>query len=167
MSSKELEEFLRGPHIARIAVVKDDGSPFIVPVWYEWDGRDLYIVARKRSNWVNYIRRDSRVCVLIDEDKPPLRKVIIEGNAEIVGGDWIEIGRRMVVRYFGPELGPKYLEGSLDQPRWVIKITPKKITSWMVPPEFAGGKEAWHPRYYEPGTKWYEEYQQEKHQKKS
>jgi len=153
---------LKGPHLCRIAVVKYDGSPFIVPVWYEWDGHFIYIVGRRRSEWVNYIRRDNRVCVLIDEDKPPLRKVIFEGTAEIMGTDWVEIGRRMVIRYFGPEIGPKYLEGTLDQPRWLIRITPRKITTWMVPPEFAGGKEAWHPRYYEPGTKWYTEYQQEK-----
>ncbi len=162
LSKEEMEAFLKGPNIARLAVVKDDGSPFIVPVWYEWDGHAIYVVGRKRSEWVNYIRRDNRVCVLIDEDKPPLRKVIIEGCAEIVGSDWMEIGRRMVVRYLGPDVGPKYLEGTLDQPRWVIKITPRKITTWMVPPEFAASKEAWHPRYYEPGTKWYAEHQREK-----
>ena len=114
LSGEMLEEFLRGPNIGRLALVKDDGSPFIVPVWYEWDGRFIYVVGRKRSEWVNYIRHDNRVCILIDEDKPPLRKVIIEGIAEIIGTDWIEIGRRMVVRCFGPEVGPKYLEGTLD-----------------------------------------------------
>jgi len=162
LSKEEMDDFLKGPYLARIAVVKEDGSPFIIPVWYEWDGSFIYVVGRKRSEWVNYIRRDNRVCVLIDEDKLPLRKVIIEGHAEIIGTDWVEIGKRMVIRYFGPEVGPKYLEGSLDQPRWVIKITPRKIITWTVPPEFAGGKEAWHPRYYEPGTKWYAEYLQDK-----
>ncbi len=161
LSGEIMDEFLKGPNIGRLAVVKDDGSPFIVPVWYEWDGRFIYVVGRKRSEWVKYIRRDNRVCILIDEDRPPFRKVIIEGNAEILGSDWIEIGKRMVIRYFGPEVGPKYLEGTLDQPRWLIRITPRKITTWMVPPEFAGGKEAWHPRYYEPGTRWHAEYQRE------
>jgi PPOX class probable F420-dependent enzyme len=126
MSTEEMEEFLKGPNLARVAVVRGDGSPFIVPVWYEWDGKYLYVVGRKRSSWVDDVRRDGRVCVLIDEDKLPLRKVIIEGTAEVVGTDWIEIGKRMAVRYFGPDVGPKYLEGTLDQPRWVIRITPKK-----------------------------------------
>lgn len=157
-----MEEFLKGPNIAKIAVLKEDGSPFVVPVWYEWDGKYVYIVGRKRSQWVQHIRRDNRVCVLIDENTIPLRKVIFEGKAEIVGTDWIEIGKRMVNRYFGPEIGPSYLEGTLDQPRWVIRIKPEKITSWIVPPQFSGGKESWHPRYYEPGTRWYEEYQREK-----
>jgi general stress protein 26 len=119
-------------------------------------------VGRKRSSYVNDIRRDGRVCVLIDEDKLPLRKVIIEGGAEVVGTDWIDIGKRMAVRYLGPDVGPKYLEGTRDQPHWVIRITPKKITTWKVPPESAERKEAWHPRYYEPGTRWHMEYQKEK-----
>jgi PPOX class probable F420-dependent enzyme len=162
MSKEQIDEFLQGPHLARIATVKPDGAPYVVPVWYEWDGKNLYVVGRKRSVWVEYIRREPRVAVLIDENTTPLRKVLIEGKAEVVGSDWIEIGKRMVVRYFGPEVGPKYLEGTLDQPRWVVKITPTNITTWYIPPEYGGGREAWHPRYYEPGTKWYEEYVKEK-----
>jgi nitroimidazol reductase NimA-like FMN-containing flavoprotein (pyridoxamine 5'-phosphate oxidase superfamily) len=68
MSTEEMEEFLKGPNLARVAVVRGDGSPFIVPVWYEWNGKYLYVVGRKRSSWVDDVRRNGRVCVLIDED---------------------------------------------------------------------------------------------------
>jgi nitroimidazol reductase NimA-like FMN-containing flavoprotein (pyridoxamine 5'-phosphate oxidase superfamily) len=32
MSAEELEKFFNGPNLARIAVVREDGFPFIVPV---------------------------------------------------------------------------------------------------------------------------------------
>jgi len=79
-----------------------------------------------------------------------------------VGTEWIELGKEMLERYMGKELSRKYLEGTMDQPRWLIRITPKKITSWIISEEDAATKKTWHPRYYEPGTKWYEEYIREK-----
>lgn len=161
MTKEQVDRFLRGPHLARVATVKPDGTPFVVPVWFEWDGKDLFVVGRYRSGWVEYVKNNPAVAVVIDEAKIPLRKVIIEGTAEIVGSDWTAIGKRMAVRYLGPRIGPRYLKDTLDQPRYVIKITSKRMTTWYVPRKFAGGKEAWHYRYYVPGTKWFDEHQKE------
>ena len=44
-------------------------------------------------------------------------------------GEWLEIGRRMSVRYLG-ERGPEYLEPSRVRPRYLVKITPEKTISW-------------------------------------
>jgi hypothetical protein len=44
-------------------------------------------------------------------------------------GEWLEIGRRMSVRYLGPR-GPEYLEGSMDRPRYLVKVVPEKTISW-------------------------------------
>src|SRR5215471_12924551 len=102
LTKQEMDKFLQGPHVAKVATVKPDGSPFVVPVWYEWDGTTLLFGGRKKSSWVEHIRRNSRIAVLIDGPDPPYPKVIMEGVAEIVGGDWVDMGRRMVIRYFGP-----------------------------------------------------------------
>ena len=107
------------------------GAPYVVPCWFEWTGREFYIVPRRKSAWARYIQRDGRVCLSIDEDGPPYRKVMVEGMGEIaeepnVGGQWVEIARRMSLRYLG-EHGPDYLEPTLNQPRWLIRVTPRKI----------------------------------------
>lgn len=36
MSSEEMNEFLAGPWLARVACLKPDGWPYVVPVWYHW-----------------------------------------------------------------------------------------------------------------------------------
>jgi PPOX class probable F420-dependent enzyme len=159
---RKVDEFLRRPLIAKIATVRPDGSPYVVPVIYKWDGQFIWVIGRKRSAWIEYIRREPRVAVLIDEPNPPHPRVLIEGEAEIVGTEWLELGKEMLERYMGRDLSQKYLEGTIDQPRWLIRITPKKITSWIISMEDAATKKTWHPRYYEPGTKWYEEYMREK-----
>ena len=49
MDAAEMNEFLAGPWIARIACLKPDGSPYIFPAWYHWDGVAFWLVPRARS----------------------------------------------------------------------------------------------------------------------
>jgi PPOX class probable F420-dependent enzyme len=164
MTKAEMRKFLSGPLIAKVATIRADGSPFLVPVWYEWDGKVCYLVIRQKANWVKNIRREPRVTVLLHNDSPPYQKVIIEGNARIVGdelSDWLEIGKKMVKRYYGPSAGISYLEGSIDQPRFTVKITPTKITTWVNPPASVISKAprlSWPSRYYSRGTNWFKEF---------
>jgi general stress protein 26 len=159
MTKRQIDKFLAGPNIARVATVRKNGAPFVVPVWYEWDGKDCYIVGRESSSWIENIEHEHRVTILIDTDVYPTRKVVFEGEAEIVGRsteDWVGIGKKMVKKYVGPDAGMSYLEGSLDQPRVTMRITPVKTTTWMDPDKKLLKKKphlAWHPRYYAPGSK--------------
>jgi len=165
MTKKQLGEFLNGAHVAKLSVVRADGSPFVAPVYYQWDGTVFYIVGRKKASWAENIRREPRVTLLIDEPKYPYPRVTIQGKAKVVGtelSDWVKIGEKQVKRYFGSQAGISYFEGSMDQPRLTIEITPTKITSWISPPESVLKEKPmldWHPKYYEPGTKWYAQYE--------
>ena len=38
MTRAEMDAFLAGPWLARVACLKPDGAPYVVPVWYHWDG---------------------------------------------------------------------------------------------------------------------------------
>ena len=49
LSQDEINEFLAGPIVARVATIDEDGLPYITPVWQEWDGAALWIVPRERS----------------------------------------------------------------------------------------------------------------------
>ena len=41
LTKKEIKAFLAGPIVARIATVKPDGSPYVVPVWQHYDGKAI------------------------------------------------------------------------------------------------------------------------------
>ena len=162
MSKQRINEVLSGPRIARVGTIGPEGEPHVTPMWFVWDGESMYVIGRKVSSWIEQMRKNPRVAVLIDDDGPPEFKISIQGFARITHVDWVETGKKMVVKYFGDKIGNQYLEATLDQPRFLVKIDPKEIITWEVPPEKAAGKEGWHPRYYEPGSKWYKEYQLEK-----
>ncbi len=41
MNKEEIDEFLSGRWIARLATIGTDGYPHIAPLWYYWDGESL------------------------------------------------------------------------------------------------------------------------------
>lgn len=135
LTPEEIVEFLADPVVARVATVDEDGLPYITPVWEEWDGEALWIVPRERSVWVRHLQIHPQVAVSCALDNSPYTRVLMRGKAEIVAGPepmqgkCLEVANRMAVRYLG-ERGPEYLVPTLDRPRYLIKFTPDKITSW-------------------------------------
>jgi PPOX class probable F420-dependent enzyme len=135
LTPEEIVEFLAGPVVARVATVDEEGQPYITPVWEEWDGAALWIVPRERSVWVRHLQIHPQVAISCALDNSPYTRVLMRGKAEIVAGPepmqgkCLEVANRMAVRYLG-ERGPEYLVPTLDRPRYLIKFTPDKITSW-------------------------------------
>lgn len=160
MSRQEVEDFLSTPDakwLVKIATVKEDGWPSVVPVWYHWDGEAFYAVGRKRSEWVHDLIREPRCAICIEEKEIPPdggnRKVLAQCLAEIVEGPvkgpdakWVEVANKMALRYAGPK-GPELLSTSYGWERYLVKLTPRdgKLTTWQ-------GVD-WHRRYFDPGER--------------
>ncbi len=134
MDHAELEAFLGEGVIARLGCLDGEGWPYVVPVWFQYDDGGFYVVPRERSAWAGYLERDGRCSLAIDEAGAQ-RKVLVKGRAELierpnVGGRWVEVARRMAVRYRG-ERGPDYLVPTLEEPRWLFFVRPVATTTWQ------------------------------------
>jgi nitroimidazol reductase NimA-like FMN-containing flavoprotein (pyridoxamine 5'-phosphate oxidase superfamily) len=148
LSSAELEEFLVQPLLLKLACVRPDGWPYVIPLWYAWHERKLYVVGRERAVWVAYLQREPRVGVLIDEEARRHRRVQMTATAQVVEGPvvraagskhWRSIDEVLVGRYMSDEAGRAYAQQTAERPRFLVEITPLQITSW------SGGP--WHRRY--------------------
>jgi len=84
LSPSELDEFLAQPLLLKLACVRPDGWPYIVPLWYAWHDHKLYVVGRERAMWIGYIRREPRVGVLIDEEARRHRRIQMTATAAVV-----------------------------------------------------------------------------------
>lgn len=136
MAGDEVSAFLDEPHIARLACLDDEGWPYVVPCWQEWDGASFWVIPRARSAWAAHLKRDPRCAITVDEAGTQ-RKVIAKCRAHLVeeavaGADcaWVPIATRMSVRYLG-EHGPDYLGPTLDKPRWLFRLEPVSVTTWQ------------------------------------
>ena len=144
LTNSEIADLLGGPIIARLATVKPDGGPYIVPVWQQWDGEAMYVIPRGKSRFVEYVAANPKVAISCADDVNAAHaRVLLEGEVEIVAGpvklegELYAIAAEMAERY-GGAAGLDYLEGTKDEERYLLKLTPSKITSWRGP---------WHPRY--------------------
>jgi hypothetical protein len=102
MSKEEIDDFLSGRWVARVATNSADGYPVVTPLWYYWDGQCLYFnIARTRLTLKN-LARDPRCSAVIDMDDRPLmgmrtnhaRAVLIVGDAQLAyaeSGDKVRI----------------------------------------------------------------------------
>lgn len=135
LTPEEINDFLAGPVVARVASVDPDGSPYITPVWQEWDGNAMWLVPRERTAFVGHIRYNPRVAVSCAMESGTYTRVLIRGKAEIVfgpapmKGQCLDIANRMATRYLG-EHGPEYLVPTYDRARYLIKIVPDSLISW-------------------------------------
>jgi len=143
MTQEEMDAFLQEGIVCRLGCLDEEGWPYVVPVWFHYADGGFYIIPRERSRWATYLERDGRCFLSIDDPQPPLRKVLVRGQAEVVerpnvGGRWVEIARQMSYRYLG-EHGPDYLVPTLNEPRWLFFVRPVQTTTWQ-------GVD-WHHRY--------------------
>lgn len=131
LSAQELDEFLEGQWGAQLACVRSDGTPHVVPLWYEWDGAAMWLAASPGSSWRAFIGENPQVSVTLDEPWAPLRRLFLSGRAVVVGDKEVPGGleglrSRLATRYLGhgadsqPEL--------MDTDGWAaVRITPERI----------------------------------------
>ena len=160
LTETEQAGFLAEPGVLmRVAVVRADGSPLVTPIWFAHEDDAIWFTPRAKSEWFECLRRDPRVALCIDEQALPYRKVLVEGEAELVhdvGADdtWRDLYRRIATRYVGPEGAESYIQNTIDQPRGLFRValSASKVKSWRMPVGEEDAMGIWHDRYYVPGT---------------
>ncbi len=91
MTPEEVDDFLSGRWVARLATLGPDGYPHVVPLWYYWDGKCLYFALTKNRRPFKNLSRNPRCSAVIDMDDRPLmgmrdnlaKAVLITGSAEM------------------------------------------------------------------------------------
>ena len=143
LSDKEVEDFLATDALARFACLKPDGAPYVIPLWYQWDGEALWFVGRQRAvvrlcgQRSAGLRRDLMPLTVPPTNRakrlrfPRCSSRQCSGAEEPnVGGKWCAGRRGDVSPLSGPQR-PHYLVPTLNQPRWLIKVVPEKVRTWQ------------------------------------
>jgi PPOX class probable F420-dependent enzyme len=132
MSAAELQAFLSRPLIARLATVRKNGTPQIVPMWFLWQDGVLYMSTRADAAKLKHIRANPHVAVVVDVMEAPLKNqiVTIEGTAELQTTNVKELTGKIYEKYVGAEAAKTHgAQERINTPRTILKITPKKITA--------------------------------------
>jgi PPOX class probable F420-dependent enzyme len=88
MSKKEIRKFLmQGTLTGKLATVKKDGNPHVVPIWFivdnDNDNNDIIFTTGSTSVKAKNIQRNNRISICVDDQVPPFSFVTVEGTAKI------------------------------------------------------------------------------------
>lgn len=138
MSKAEVARFLmQGTFTGKLATVKKDGSPHVVPIWFVVEngkgrGRagNIILTTGDTSVKANNIQQDGRVSICIDDQKPPFSFVTIHGTAKIYPykqKEVLEWATKIAERYVGKKSAKTYGEVNSGEGAVLVRIKPTKV----------------------------------------
>ena len=138
MSKAEVARFLmQGTLTGKLATVKKDGSPHVVPIWFVVEngkGRgktgNIILTTGETSTKANNIQHDDRVSICIDDQKPPFSFVTIHGTAKIYPYKQKEVlkwATKIAERYVGKKNAKTYGEVNSGEGAVLVRIKPTKV----------------------------------------
>ena len=131
MTLEEAKRFITSEaRTGKIAVVREDGSPMVVPIWFDLDvDGSIVFTTWHETIKARSIRREPRVCICVDDEAPPFHYVRIDGKAQVI--DDLELLRRwatrLAARYMGPDLADAYGKRNSVPGELVVRVTPVRI----------------------------------------
>ncbi len=139
LPTPEAERFLRGRHVAVLTTINADGTPLQTPIWYLCQDGIIYIRTNSRSGKVRNIRRDPRVSLCVQDERPPDRGVTVKGTAS-VQPEQPELSASMSRHYLGALAGFFYLRLRKraeieDDPDSILVIEPQGKFGWDYRPQ--------------------------------
>lgn len=134
MSEQEWEAFLTAepPRTGKLATVRKDGRPHVAPIWFDVDD-DGSIVFTTGADTLKgqSIRRDPRVCLCVDDERPPFSFVVVEGKVD-VSEDLDEMlvwATRIGGRYMGADKAEAYGRRNAVPGELLVRLRPTHVVA--------------------------------------
>ena len=129
----ELIKFLKKEKILHLATIDEKNSPHIVPVWYMYSSKKIYIGTNTKTQKAKNIKNNKKVsfCVDVGVNAPKIFGVMGKGTAKLLRDESTvnRIAKRILLRYF-KTLDSKSARELLDDTDSIIEILPKEFTNW-------------------------------------
>jgi PPOX class probable F420-dependent enzyme len=130
MTEEEARAFLlAGTRTGKLATVRKDGRAHVAPIWFVLDGDDLVFTTGADTAKAAAIRRDPRVALLVDDEKPPFAYVLVEGTAATSDNldEMLSWATRIGARYMGDDVAEQFGRRNAVPGELLVRITPTKV----------------------------------------
>lgn len=130
MSREEWRSFLsQGTRTGKLATVRRDGSPHVVPIWFVLDGDDIVLTTGRDSIKGRSLRRDGRVSLCVDDDRPPFAFVTVSGRAEVSEDmdQLLHYATLLGGRYMGEDRAEAFGRRNAVPGELLVRIRPERV----------------------------------------
>jgi PPOX class probable F420-dependent enzyme len=132
MGDAERRRFMtEGTRTGKLATVRRDGGPHVASVWFVLDGDDVVLTTGARTIKGRNLRRDPRVSLVVDDERPPFSYVRVDGTAELSDDleEMLHWSTAIARRYMGPDLAEQYGRRNAVEGELLVRIRPGRIVS--------------------------------------
>ena len=140
LSDDELTDYLTRAHTLILSTIRKSGEPFLTPIWFLYQDKAFFVRTLAKSPKVQHIRRDPRVCVMVEDGERwvDLRAVVANCDATFVTDEAARkpIEDALEAKYAGavnkPEAMPSASTKHYAQSMVIIKLAPRpgELRSW-------------------------------------
>ena len=132
MTLEEIRRFLlSGTRTGKLATIRDDGRPHVVPIWFTLRDDHLVFNTHTSSVKATNMRREPRVAVTVDDQTPPYSFVTVEGLATLTDDDrdLVQIATEIGGRYMGAERAGEYGTRNGVPGELVVRVSMDRVIS--------------------------------------
>ena len=130
MNADEALAFIADPvRTAKLSFTRADGQPSVLPVWIAVDGATIVFNTGAGTAKAKAMRRDPRVAICVDDDRPPFSFATIEGTVELID-DLDEVRRWATViggRYMGADRADEFGARNGVPGELLVRLTPTRV----------------------------------------
>ena len=130
MTRDEWQAFLsEGTRTGKLATVRKDGRPHVVPIWFVLDGEDILLTTGGDSVKAKALKRDGRACLCVDDERPPFAFVMVEAQASISEDpdEMLRWATAIGGRYMGPERAEEFGQRNAVEGEILVRLRPTNV----------------------------------------
>ncbi|MBA3420784.1 MAG: PPOX class F420-dependent oxidoreductase [Thermoleophilaceae bacterium] len=132
MSEDERRAFLlESTRTGKLATVRRDGRPHVVPIWFVLDGDDIVLTTGADTVKGRNLRRDGRVSLCVDDESPPFSFVMVEGEATVSEdrGELLRWATRLGGRYMGEDRAGEFGRRNAVEGELLVRVRATNIVA--------------------------------------
>jgi nitroimidazol reductase NimA-like FMN-containing flavoprotein (pyridoxamine 5'-phosphate oxidase superfamily) len=128
MTRHEREAFLSELRVGIVSIERTGQPPLTVPIWFDFDPAiGIWLITSAASEKGRALDVAHRFTLCVQDEALPYRYVSVEGPVvDVRPARLEEDSRPMAHRYFGAELGDRYLEGNPPGDSVVFTMRPER-----------------------------------------
>ena len=127
------DEFLKKQKVLRLATLDKNGNPHVVPVWYLFNSKKLYIGTNSKTEKAKNVKNNNKIsfCVDVGINSPDIFGVMGRGDTKLImkKNKVSRIEKTILLRYF-KTLNNKSAKELLEETDCIIEITPNEYSVW-------------------------------------
>jgi PPOX class probable F420-dependent enzyme len=132
MTREEWRAFMmEGTRTGKLATVRTDGRPHVVPLWFVLDGDDVVFNTGKDSVKGKTLQRDHYAALCVDDERPPFAFVTVEGSV-ILSEDpkeLLDYATRIGGRYMGTNRAEEFGKRNGVPGELLVRLHIEKVTA--------------------------------------